>query len=428
MEQGNKIVVLGAGVAGIAAAYHLQELGESAVVYEKESTYGGLCNSFKVGEFTFDTFGHISFDKATELWLEKTTPYYVHTPEALNYDRKQWLRHPVQNNLYKLSIEEKIMIIMDFIGRDRDISADNYAQWLKSTYGNTFAIKYPFRYTRKYWTVDPELLGTNWIKNRMYVPTLEEILRGAMTTDVPSVHYSGEAHYPKRGGFKAFLSAMVKKCNIIYNKEVIEIDADNKRLYFQDGKKEEYDYLISTIPLTELCNIVKSAPYDIIEEAKKLNYTSAYLVSLGIKGERISPSLWFYIYDEDILPARVNAPDWQSPYNVPKGYSALQAEVYFSRFKTIALSEEEVQKAVILQLADMGIVKEKDIVIRDIRKVKYANIMFTKDICKVRNLIHDYLREIQIDWAGRFGEWDYLWVGQSLMSGRKAAERIKAIC
>ena len=41
------IMVLGAGAAGIAAADRLKEAGVLATIYEQETTYGGLCNSFQ---------------------------------------------------------------------------------------------------------------------------------------------------------------------------------------------------------------------------------------------------------------------------------------------------------------------------------------------------------------------------------------------
>ena len=66
-----------------------------------------------------------------------------------------------------------------------------------------------------------------------------------------------------------------------------------------------------------------------------------------------------------------------------------------------------------------------DIVFTDIRTEKYANIMFTGEIYSARRIIHDFLDSLDIIYAGRFGEWDYLWTGQSIISGKKAAEKIK---
>lgn len=422
-----EVAILGAGVAGIAAASHLGELGISATIYEQEETYGGLCNSFQVEGFTFDTFAHISFDPDAVQWMEDQTDFLVHRPEALNYAEGTWLRHPVQMNLHGLPVNDRIKVLKDFIYKNAVGKPSNYGEWLKWAFGEYFAEKYPYRYTRKYWTVGPELLETKWITGRMYEPNLEEMLRGAMTDDTPSVHYSKEARYPKNGGFKAFLKYMADKCHIVYNKKAEEIDIKNKKLIFQDKTEVHYDRLISTIPLPELCFAMKEMPTAVRKYADELDYTSGIMVSLGFNRPKVSPSLWYYIYDEDIWPARIYAPEWKSPNNVPKGCSAIQAEIYYSKYKPLFQPLEAILELTIEQLLRLGLFEKKDIILKDIRKKKYANIMFTPQIYTARDKIHEYLDRQGIVYAGRFGEWDYLWVGQSLLSGRRAADQIVKI-
>ena len=52
--------------------------------------------------------------------------------------------------------------------------------------------------------------------------------------------------------------------------------------------------------------------------------------------------------------------------------------------------------------------------------------MFTKQIYEARSIVHQYLKSIGVHYAGRFGEWDYLWTGQSILSGRKCALELNA--
>lgn len=418
-----KVIILGAGVAGISAGYFLKEAGVEAVIYELEDTYGGLCNSFTIDGFTFDTFGHISFDPNTRKWLEDQTEHFVHESEALNFDNGRWLRHPVQNNLYGLPVEERIEIIKDFISKKQTDNPQNYGEWLKSIYGECFAKRYPYKYTKKYWTVEPEELETQWVKGRMYNPDITEVLRGAMTSEVPGVHYSKKANYPQKGGFKAFLKPMVNECMIEYGRRVCYIDTERKQIGFQAGKPISYDYIISTIPLPELCSSIDKIPNDILKASKCLHYTQGVMVSLGFNKPKISPALWFYVYDEDIFPSRIYSPDWKSSDNVPKGCSALQAEIYFSSFKPLEESLEDIKKKAIQQMLRLGLFKESDIIVQDVRMKQYANVIFTPEIYEAREKIHQYLQSKGIHYAGRFGEWDYLWVGQSLLSGRRAAEK-----
>ena len=108
------VAILGAGIAGIAAGYHLSQRGIEHTIFEKNSSWGGLCDNFSIGEgFLFDKFVHLSFTKSEVVknLFQNNTAFYSHKPESSNYYKNLWLKHPVQNNLASLSIDEKIRII-----------------------------------------------------------------------------------------------------------------------------------------------------------------------------------------------------------------------------------------------------------------------------------------------------------------------------
>ncbi|MGH7165590.1 MAG: NAD(P)-binding protein, partial [Nitrospiraceae bacterium] len=51
------IVIVGAGLAGLSAAFHLK--GVPYRLFEKEHEVGGLCRSYQLDGFTFDITGHL---------------------------------------------------------------------------------------------------------------------------------------------------------------------------------------------------------------------------------------------------------------------------------------------------------------------------------------------------------------------------------
>lgn len=421
-----KIAILGAGPAGISAAYHLQQQGYNPVIYEKRNDFGGLCGSFEIDGYRFDHFAHMAFSKDSVVndLLEQKTECITHCPEAYNFYRGKWVRNPVQNNLIGLEVEERIQVIDGFLNRPVIDTPQNYKDWLRKSYGDYFTDNFPSRYTRKYWTIEPEQLETKWISNRMYVPDIKEVLRGAMTEETPNVHYSKEMHYPVKGGFRQFMEPLVKKLNVCYEHCVEKINVDDKVIEFTNGKEEKYDEIISTLPLSEIPQMISDLPQNVYEAANQLDYTSGYMISIGFNRIIEFPCVWFYIYDEDILPARIYFSNKKSPNNVPNGCSALQAEVYVSRYKKISMDDEELKNAVIEQLLKLKLFSLDDIVISDIRFEKYANIMFTPAIYEARDAVKKYLNNNGITLAGRFGEWDYFWLEQSLLSGKNAAEEL----
>ena len=419
------VVILGAGVAGLGAAYRLREHSVNATVYESADHWGGLCASYSVNGFRFDTFGHISFDIHTRPWLEEKTGYNTYAPYALNYDAGHWLRHPLQEHLCDLPIDERIEIIESFVKREEGADrAEDYGQWLCRTYGRAFAEKYPYRYTRKYWTVEPDKLGTAWAQGRLGTLSLEQLLRGAMDDSLPSTHYSKAANYPLRGGFQSFVEPLTFGTAIRCGKRASGIDPNEKRVIFSDGSEVSYEKLISTIPLPELCGIVQSVPEEIRHAASRLVCTSGITVSIGLSRPDVAPAAWFYVYDDALLPSRINAPSFFSSDNAPLGFGCIQAEIYYSPFAPRRLPLSEVCMRCVDDMIKMGLFSEEEIVVADVREHPYANVIFTKDIYSSRKVVLDYMAEQGILCAGRFGSWDYLWVGQSLLSGFDAAEKV----
>ena len=67
----------------------------------------------------------------------------------------------------------------------------------------------------------------------------------------------------------------------------------------------------------------------------------------------------------------------------------------------------------------MGLFKEEDLVVKDIRFEKYANVIFDKDIYKNREIVLDYLNKVGIESIGRFGKWEYFWTHQAFDDGRR---------
>lgn len=424
--QSKKVVILGAGITGLAVSYFLKQQGISSVIYEKLNEIGGLCRSFCIDGYWFDYGGHCTFTKEPEIKkiLENKISCNSFISKPYNYKKGKWIKFPAQNNLCVLDADEKVAIIEDFVKRPTYEPPTNYDEWLRGAYGNYFAKNYPALYTKKYWTVEPSQLETKWIGPRMYQPSLHEVLKGAFEMETPDLHYSNAngVRYPSEGGFEVFLENMKKESHVITGMEVVKIDSDERRVYFRNGEICDYDYLVSTIPLPELRGMWDNLEPEIDVALSGLYYTSLVLISLGVKKMENIPSSSFYIYDEEILPSRLYSTSEMNGHG--NEHVSLQAEVYFSQFKLREKSLEEIQKETVQQLVAMGIVKSENIEVCDVRYEKYANVIFTPDIYANREKIHNMLDEKDIYYAGRFADWDYLWTDQSMLSGKSVVQKL----
>lgn len=409
------ILILGAGIAGIGAGYRYKN---SSVIFEKRDRFGGLCDNFTVNGFRFDHAVHLSFasEEVVREIFDKV-PFYTHKPISMNYSSGTWAKHPIQNNSYNFPTQEKIEIIKSFINRKNNDLISNYDEWLVAQYGDYFAKNYPGKYTRKYWCHEAHELSTSWIEGRMYLPSIDEVLEGALTLHTPNTYYAKEMRYPKKGGYRAFIENVANECRIELNHKAIKVNLKDKNVYFDNGRSVHYQNLVSSLPLPELVKIIDDCPVSVTQASRQLKATSVCLVSIGFSTEITFPSLWFYVYDEDIFFARAYSPSMKSKDNAPIGKSSLQFEIY-----QLCDSLDEYQKQkyvdnVINSMEKMGIANRSDIEILDCRLVDYANVIFSHDMEENRKIVLDYLQSVNIKSIGRFGEWGYLWSNQSFLSG-----------
>jgi len=407
-------VILGGGPAGIGVA---NALGKDAILFEKDDRLGGLCSSFSINGFCFDHAVHLSFTKdPIVLDYLKDIPLFRHPPVAMNYAEGIWIKYPAQNNLFPLPEEEKKKIIDGFINRPAISSPQNYEEWLFASYGEYFAKKYPCRYTRKYWCYEAKDLSTTWCGKRMYLPSIEEVKYGATHDTTPNVYYAKEMRYPQTGGYEHFFGRVQPETKVLLNHDVIFIDPSNNTVSFANGATVTYQKLFYSLPLNQVWKLVKDLPENVAKASKELVATSMANVSVGFKNIAKIPSLWFYIYDENIPFSRAYSPSLKSPNNAPKGKSSLQFEYYWIG-EACPLSSQALKDAARSFIVSSGIASESDIEFIDVSYRQYANVVFLRGTEGKRKIVLDYLSSCGILPIGRFGKWDYLWSDQSYSSG-----------
>jgi protoporphyrinogen oxidase len=426
------IVVLGTGMAGFGAAHRLHQEGIVPVMYDKNSYYGGHTMSFRYESgFLFDVGPHISFTKdprIQELFAESVGGRYETIPISLNnYWEGYWPPHPVQLHMHGLPEDVVIKVITDFLemrsAPERPIN--NYADWLYSSFGKTFAELFPMRYTRKYHTTEAENMSTDWLGPRIYRPSLEEMLRGALSASAPQVHYITHFRYPSDGGFRRYLNKFVPMGNINLEHELVSIEPRSRELRFSNGLVATYDSLVSSLPLPDLIKMIKCAPPDVVDAAKKLTCSTCVLVNIGIDRADISSAHMTYFYDQDICFSRLGFPHMLSERNAPQGTGNIQAEVYFSnKYKPFSGHPDDWIEPVIHDLRRVGLLRDNDKILeKKAMLLKYANIIFDLERADSLKTVHGFLDDIGIAYCGRYGDWGYMWTDESFISGERAAER-----
>ena len=430
------ICILGTGMAGYGAAHRLQELGSPGVLFDQKSHYGGHTSSFRFeGKYVFDEGPHVSFTKherLQELFAANVDGKYetLHT-KVNNYWKGHWVKHPAQVNLHGLPTDLVVDVIKDFVKAQGSQHGDvaNYEQWLRASFGDTFAENFPMKYTVKYHTTEARNMSLDWIGPRLYQAKLDEVIRGALEPASPDVHYISGFRYPSEGGFVAYLKRFMESADIRLNHGLASIDPKRRRVEFENGTVVDYRGLISSVPLPELIPRINGAPPDVVEAAARLACSEVVIVNLVINRPDLLDAHWTYIYDEDVFFTRLSTPHLQSANNVPPGCGSIQAECYYSKkYRPFAGDAKDCIEPVVRDLRRIGVIREDDrILFRDVMHIPYANVIFDLERAGALRTVHGFLDDVGIAYCGRYGDWAYIWTDESFISGENAAEKTLAI-
>jgi hypothetical protein len=261
------ITILGAGMAGFGAAHRLEQEGVRARLYEARPKPGGHTSThFCDDGFTFDEGPHISFTADTrlqELFARNIDARYeVIKAYVNNYWQGHWIKHPAQINLHGLPTDLVVSCIKDFSAASavENPAIENYADWLNAAFGPTFARTFPMEYTKKYHTTEARNLTTDWLGPRLYRPSIDEVLLGALKPEPLDVHYVDRFRYPKEGGFVAYLRPLDEIVDLHCSYQAIGIDLPSRTLSFANAETAPFTQIVSSVPLPRLIAMIKGSP------------------------------------------------------------------------------------------------------------------------------------------------------------------------
>jgi protoporphyrinogen oxidase len=422
------IVILGAGVAGLSAAFHLK--GKEYEIFEKEKEVGGLCRSVTHDGFTFDYTGHLLHRSKpyTQKLLNDLLPDLLikHQRNAAIYFKGDYVPFPFQANLWALPKEITRECLIEFIRASHTEKGEgtDFLSWIYQSFGSGIAKHFMVPYNEKLWRVPLDEISLEWVERFVPCPSLEEVIDGALGVNLKRFGYNQEFLYPLKGGIGVLPQAFLAKVEGVHlGKEAQFIDREKKVIRFQDGSETAYDTLISSLPLDELLERIEPLPDTLKDFKNSLRYLSVFNINLGIKRERISDFHWVY-YPEPAYPFyRVGFLSNLSPHMAPKGTSSVSVEI--SYLPSHPPSVERVREETLDRLIDCGILRENDeIVIEKILMIKHAYVIY--DLFRYQHLssIIDFLRSHGIYPIGRYGLWEYATMEEAILQGREVAQEL----
>ena len=426
-------VILGAGLAGLTAAYTLEQLGDTSwQVYERETRVGGHARSIEVDGYVFDYGPHILFAADPEI------ARLIHELLGTNLvaqSREAWIYHhaydsytrfPFQAHLHGLPTDVVLDCLTELVAaverRAREeATPKNYDEWMRGFFGHAIAERLMIPYARKVWTVEPSEMDFTWIDRRVPTPDVGRILAGALSDDVDLVGATAQFWYPQRGGIEALPRALGERVeNVTLGSDVVRIDVDAHVVELRGGDEVAFERMIYTLPLSSLVALVADLPDPVRDACQALEYQGIYCLNIGVDRPDLSEKHWVYFYEDGFPFHRLSFPANFAPANVPPGKGSISMEIAYSdrrpldRARVVDEALDALRRARILRPDDrIELVQAEEIL--------PAYVIYDLDHAANVRTIRDWLAGHDVLIAGRFGEWQYFNMDHAMKSGRDAA-------
>jgi len=436
-----KVVIVGAGPCGLGAAFHLRKLGHGDwQIFDRAPEVGGLSASFcDDAGFTWDVGGHVLFshyryfdDAITEAL---GGAYREHLRESWVRLLDTWVPYPFQNNIRYLPdhvLEECLQGLRAV--RGATVRAENFRQWMDAVFGAGIVKHFMEPYNRKVWGTPLELMGMEWIAERVSVVDLERVERNvAEKRDDLGWGPNNTFKFPRRGGTGAIyrgISSLFRD-RIHLNYDMVAVDAERRQVHFANGHVETYDVLVTTAPLDRLVNCCDSVPDTVREGAQGLIHNGGLIVGVGIEAPRSDSKCWMYFPEANAPFYRVTNFHNYAAANVPGAdtgrYSALMCETTYSSSKPE--DKDRIVEATIQGLEETCLLsagERERIASRYLIDIPYSYPVPTLGRDRALSVVQPWLEERGIYSRGRFGAWKYE-VGNmdhSFMQGVEVVDRL----
>lgn len=429
------IVILGAGLAGLSAAYHLEKMGVNSTIIEKNSYLGGLSSTYRGTDFTFDKTLHVLYTKNQYL---KNLIYGMLKDDIITHERNSkvymegdLLPYPFQS--YFFMSKNKTLVNECKLGLETlphsNSPVSNFEDYIYNHFGRGIAKYFMIPYNTKNWTLHPKNLSSTWANRFVPTPHSSEILnmlsryKKDKSLKITKYGYNPEFIYFKHGGIQTIAESLykhLKHTETIFCSEAKAINLKKREINLNKQGKLPYDILISTIPLPTLVKETKSIPTNIKTANNKLCFTSIYNINIGLNKQLPKNIHWIYFPDPNTSFHRIGFPSNLSPNMAPKNCSSISIEVSYSKYKPIDF--KKIYNKTIRDLIKVGLLDTKeDIIFKVLFNIKYAYVIPDSNYLSSRRTIMDYYAENNVLPIGRFGAWQYSSMEDAIMDGKDLA-------
>lgn len=421
-----EIVCIGAGPAGLTAAYAITKKGHACVVLEEDSQYvGGISRTVRYKEFLFDIGGHRFFSKSEtveKLWDEiLPNDMLVRPRKSRIYYRNKFYSYPLRaiEALLNLGLWESTLCVLSYLKQliFPFKQTQNLEEWVCNQFGRRLFSIFFKTYTEKVWGMKCTEISADWAAQRIKGLSLFSTIWNALKPKNGS--YGREKviktliesfRYPRRGPGMMWESA----CRIVESRngkvmlgwKVNGLQFDRQLQQWivsaSNLKGDSLDVrcgnVISSAPLRDVWTSVVPRPVS-YEAATYLRYRDFLTVTLIVKERNIFDDNWIYIHDPTVKVGRVqNFRSWSAEMVPDKNINCLGLEYFcFENDSFWSMSDEDLIELAKREIVQLNLVAFEDILEGIVVRQKKAYPIYDD---KYQQCITEIRQEIAANYPG----------------------------
>ncbi|MCP9818847.1 NAD(P)/FAD-dependent oxidoreductase [Synechococcus sp. Cruz-9H2] len=465
MQPGTRVAVIGAGPAGLTAAYILRKAGVNVDVFEADPIYvGGISRTVVHNGFRFDIGGHRFFSKSNEVeafWSEILGKDMI-TRDRLSrifYDGK-FYSYPLEASevVRNLGKRESLLSIGSYLNKKLFPipRPSNLEDWVTNKFGHRLYAKFFKSYTEKVWGVPCRDIAADWAAQRIKGLSLTRAALAALWSPQPTKPSDdrsrviksliGSFRYPRLGpgmmweataagirelGGRVILGVRVTSLTHPGPSQgwTLEIEGSGLRAAGLESGLQNYDQVICSAPLSWLVSAIRPGlQAEALEAAMALKYRDFITVAVMIKTSTTFPDQWIYIHDPGIQAGRIqNFANW-SPEMVPDpSVTCLGLEYFCFQGDTLwNMTDDALIALASRELVSLGLVDCEmtldGAVVRQPKAYPVYDENYKNHIKRIREALATVGEGLQA--VGRNGTHKYNNQDHSMMTGMLAAKNI----
>lgn len=423
--QNTQVAIIGAGPAGLTAAYLLAKNNIDVTILEADPLYvGGIAKTVVYKGFCFDIGGHRFFSKSKEIedfWTEILPDDMLQRPRSSRiFYKKKFYSYPLSffNTLFNLGLGESILCCLSYL-KAKLFPIKNpvsFSDWVSNHFGKRLFKMFFETYTEKVWGMRCSEISADWAAQRIkglsfFSAVMNALLPKNMFKKNDQVIKTliNTFRYPRKGpgmlwevcsekinqfGGKIIMGCHTTVCNYDNNNQIWHI-------HYKDSSGNEKQisakHLISSAPLRELVTdfLHPTLSVNTITAANSLRYRDFLIVVLILKDKDQFSDNWIYIHDPTVSVARIqNFKSW-SPEMVPDPTMCCYGMEYFC-FEGDGIwnaTDETLIKKATQELAQLGLAHTNDIVDGCVVRQHKAYPVYDQDYKKNVEIIRNEMAE-----------------------------------